>query len=154
MAVGAVNVAAQAGLVGPAVAKLGERGALRVGLLAGIVGFAFYALAPNTVLFGVGVVVFGVAALINPGLQGLMSRRVGPSEQGQLQGANSAIMGLTSIFGPQIFTGVFAWSVATHSLPGLAVLVAAALMGLAFCFTVGVAQAPESEPASAESASV
>lgn len=142
MAVGAVNVVAQAGLVGPAVKKLGELGALRVGLVAGVIGFLLYALAPSAIGFGFGVVVFGVAALINPGLQGLMTRRVGPSEQGQLQGANSAIMGLTSIVGPQIFTGVFAWSVSTGSLAGLAVLVAAGLMLLALLLT---ASTPEDD---------
>ncbi len=144
MAVGGVNVVAQLALIGPAVAKLGERGALRLGLVAGILGFSIYALAPTAQVFWVGVVVFGFASLIPPGLQGLMTRRVGPSEQGQLQGANSAIMGLTAIVGPQIFTGVFAWSVSgglSLGFPGLAIFVAAGLMVLAFVLASGTSDA-------------
>ena len=35
-----------------------------------------------------------------PGLQGLMTRRVGPQEQGQLQGANQSLQGIAAIIGP------------------------------------------------------
>jgi DHA1 family tetracycline resistance protein-like MFS transporter len=40
-----------------------------------------------------------------------MSRRVEPSEQGQLQGALTALRGLTGLVGPVLFTGVFARAV-------------------------------------------
>ena len=43
---------------------------------------------------------------------GLMSRLVGASEQGQLQGANSSIMALAGLFGPGLFTQTFARSIA------------------------------------------
>ena len=152
MAVGVVNVITQGFFVGPAVKRLGERGALLLGLLGAAAGFALYAVAPTPPFFSFGIVVFGVAALINPGMQGLMTRRVAPSEQGQLQGANSAIMGLTSIVGPQIFTGVLAWTVAQSGAfrwPGLAVLIASIMMLLAFVLAVRVTRpgvdAPPSE---------
>ncbi len=37
-----------------------------------------------------------------------MSRHVGASEQGQLQGANASLMGIASLIGPAIFTQSFA----------------------------------------------
>ena len=38
----------------------------------------------------------------------LMSRLVGASEQGQLQGANASVTGIANLFGPALFTQTFA----------------------------------------------
>ena len=38
----------------------------------------------------------------------LMTRRVAPTEQGQLQGANSSLMGIASMIGPALFTLIYA----------------------------------------------
>ena len=108
-----------------------ERGALRLGLAAGALGFAIYALAPTATLYWVGLPFFALSGFIQPGVQGLMTRRVGPSEQGRLQGASSSIQGVTGLIGPGLFTSVFAWSVDGRDgghMPGIAVLVAAALL--------------------------
>jgi DHA1 family tetracycline resistance protein-like MFS transporter len=62
---------------------------------------------------------------------GLMSRLVGPSEQGQLQGANSSLMALAGLFGPGLFTQAFAGAIApdtTWQLPGAPFLLAAAML--------------------------
>ena len=59
---------------------------------------------------------------MQPGLQGLMTRRVGPQQQGQLQGANQGLQGVASVAGPMIFGLTFAWAVrhdATLHAPGL-----------------------------------
>ena len=64
------------------------------------------------------------------GLMGLMTQRVGPSEQGRLQGANQSLQGIASIIGPPLFGLTFAWALrhdSTLHLPGLPVLIAAAL---------------------------
>ena len=151
MAVGAASAVVQFGLVRPAVKRLGERGALFVGLLAGIAGFAIYGLAWSWQVFALGIPVFALAALIGPAVQSLMSRRVQPSEQGQLQGANSAFMGIASIVAPLIFTQLFAWSIATQDqlgVPGVPMLVAAGLLAVALLLSLGVAR-PAREPAAA-----
>jgi DHA1 family tetracycline resistance protein-like MFS transporter len=71
-----------------------------------------------------------LSGLLAPGLQGLMTRRVGPAEQGQLQGANQSLAGLASVVGPSVFGLTFAWSVRHASLhiPGLAMEFAAVVM--------------------------
>lgn len=72
--------------------------------------------------------------LLGPAAQGLMTRHVGPSEQGQLQGANSSLMGITGLIGPGLFTLTFASFIGTHRdwhLPGAAFLLAALLMTIA-----------------------
>ncbi len=71
-------------LVGPLVKRLGERNALRLGLLAGALGFAVYGFAPNTTVYWLGLPVFALTGFIQPGLQGLMTRKVGATEQGGL----------------------------------------------------------------------
>jgi DHA1 family tetracycline resistance protein-like MFS transporter len=48
-----------------------------------------------------------------------MSRRVSASEQGQLQGANASIMGIANLFGPGLFTQIFALAIAgERGVPG------------------------------------
>jgi len=134
MASGISSIIVQALVVGRVVKAVGERGALLIGLFSGFAGFMVYALAPSGFLYLCGLPVFALSGLIMPGLQGLMTRRVAPNEQGQLQGANSALMGVSSIIGPTLFLLPFAFAVrhdASLHLPGLPVLIAAGLMLLA-----------------------
>jgi DHA1 family tetracycline resistance protein-like MFS transporter len=61
--------------------------------------------------------------------QEMMSRLVSPSEQGQLQGANSSSRSLAALLAPSLFTGIFAWALGW--LPGAPFLLAAALLAAA-----------------------
>lgn len=153
MASGISGVIIQGLVVGPAVRKLGERGALMVGLFSGFAGFTIYALAPTGLLYLCGLPIFAFSGLIQPGLQGLMTRRVASNEQGQLQGANAALMGIASMIGPSLFLLPFAFAVrhdATLHLPGLPVLIAASLMLLATLLAwVKARPAPVLEPQAA-----
>jgi MFS transporter, DHA1 family, tetracycline resistance protein len=72
--------------------------------------------------------------LANPSALGLMSRRIGPSEQGRLQGANSSIMGIANMVGPALFTQTFAVAIGAGSgwhLPGAPFVLAAGLLAVA-----------------------
>ncbi len=78
---------------------------------------------------------------MQPGLQGLMTRRVGPQEQGQLQGANQSLQGIASTIGPMVFGTLFAWAVrhdATLHAPGLPIFLAGGLLVVAFLFGLRV----------------
>ena len=60
-----------------------------------------------------------------------MSRRVSANEQGALQGANASLMGVGNLFGPSLFTQVFAFFIASEApwqLPGAGFLLAALLV--------------------------
>jgi MFS transporter, DHA1 family, tetracycline resistance protein len=77
--------------------------------------------------------------------QGMMTRLLGPSEQGQLQGANSSIIGLTGLIGPGLFTLTFARFIDTRgewSLPGAPFLLAALLMAVALLLAWQVTRRP------------
>lgn len=130
-------------LVGPVVKRIGEKGALLVGAMFGFLGFAIYGAAPTGMLYLIGTPVFALMGFLMPGLMGLMSRRVQPQEQGQLQGANQSLQGIASILGPVLFGLTFAWSVRHDAVlhqPGLGIFVAAGLMLLAF--VIGLSAAP------------
>ena len=128
--VGFCSMIVQGGLVRPVVARLGERAAMAIGLLAGAAGFAIYGWATTAWVFWIGVPVMSVWGLAGPSIQGLMTRRVSASEQGQLQGANASIMGIAGMFGPALFTSIFAACVAHPAwrLPGAPYLVASAVL--------------------------
>jgi len=134
--VGASAVVVQGGLVKPLVRILGERRALAFGLLCGAAGFAIYGLASTGAWFWLGVPVMALWGMAGPAAQGIMTRLVDHTEQGQLQGALSSIMGIASCFGPGLFTETFADAIGPHAdwnLPGAPFFLAAMLVaGAAF----------------------
>ena len=110
----------QGTLVKPIAARFGERQALLTGLLCGAVGFAIYGLAPTGTIYYLGIPIMAFWGLAGPSAQALMTRRVGPSEQGQLQGAIASLMGIAGLIGPVLFTETFAlfigpWRRLAHS---------------------------------------
>src|SRR5262245_2064932 len=117
---GLASMIVQAGLVGPVVAWVGERRALLVGLLFGTAGMAVFGLATNGIVFCIGIPVMSLWGFAGPATQGLMTRRVSPSEQGQLQGANNSIMGIANLIGPSIFSLTFAYAIHSGRGPDLA----------------------------------
>jgi len=117
--------------VGPSVRKLGERRVLLAGLLFGAFGFFIQAIAPTGALFLIAIPFIALYGLASPALQALMSRRVGASEQGQLQGAVQSLGGLGGLLAPFVFTQAFAAFVAPDSpfvLPGIPWLLATAVL--------------------------
>jgi DHA1 family tetracycline resistance protein-like MFS transporter len=143
MASGAAMIAVQMFLVSPVVKRIGERGAVLLGAALGVSGFLLYGLAWSQWIYLMGIPVFAGIGLMQPGLQGLMTRRVGPSHQGQLQGANQSLQGIASIIGPPLFGLTFAWSIrheASLHLPGLAILISAGLLTVALTISLRVAR--------------
>jgi MFS transporter, DHA1 family, tetracycline resistance protein len=132
--VGVCAIVVQGGLMKPAIAKFGERRLLVLGLVFGTLGFVGYGLAPNGVLFLAAIPVMSLWGLAGPAAQALMTRHVSPSEQGQLQGANSCLMSISGIVGPLLFTQVFAVFISSRRdwhLPGAPFLLAGAMLLLA-----------------------
>ncbi len=133
--VGIWGIFVQGMLVRPVVHKFGERKSMLAGLLFGAIGFALYGLAPSSNIFWIAVPVGGLMALFGPSAQNLMSKRVQPSEQGQLQGANSSLMGLTGVLGPFLFAYTFARFISMDmklNLPGAPFILASLLLVAAF----------------------
>ena len=113
--VGVCSAVVQAGLVGVVVEKIGERATLIVGLFCGALGFAIYGFAPTGRWFCLGIPVMALWGLSGPSAQTLMTRRIGPSEQGQLQGASASIAAIAGIVAPGIFAKAFSVAIEPHS---------------------------------------
>jgi len=144
IATGVAGVIVQTMLIGPVVKRIGERNAVLLGAFSGMLGFTWYGWAPTGPLYLAAVPIFAFIGFMMPGLQGLMTRRVAPNQQGQLQGANQSLQGVAAIVGPLIFGEVFAWSIRHQDfhVPGLAIYLAAGLLGLAFLLAFATAREP------------
>jgi DHA1 family tetracycline resistance protein-like MFS transporter len=141
VATGLTQILVQTLVVGRVVKAVGERGALL--LVSATRAFITYALAPTPAWFFMGVPLGALAALIMPGLQSLMSRRVAANEQGRLQGVNSAFLGLTAIFGPMLYLSMLAFAVhhdARLHQPGIPIMIAALFCAAALGLAVAVAK--------------
>jgi DHA1 family tetracycline resistance protein-like MFS transporter len=133
-AVGAASAAVQGGLVGLLVRRFGERRVLLAGLLSGAAGFLIYGWAPTGALFLAGIPIVAMWGLAGPSAQGLLTRHVGPSAQGELQGAMGSLQGIATMIGPTMFASVFAFAIhdeGAFHFPGAAFWLAAALLALA-----------------------
>lgn len=129
--VGICSAIVQGLLVGPAVRRFGERRALLGGLACGALGFLGYGLAPTGAAFLLAVPVGALWGIASPAAQGLMTRHVGPSEQGGLQGATGSVMGIANMIGPGLFAATFAYFIGAGTrwqAPGAAFILAAALL--------------------------
>jgi DHA1 family tetracycline resistance protein-like MFS transporter len=87
--------------------KIGEVNSVYLGLLGGALAFAGYAFAPNTITMFVFVGAYAVFGFAGPALNAIMSKLVGPKEQGELQGALACVGSLTSVAAPIVLTQIF-----------------------------------------------
>jgi len=132
-AVGICSAIVQGALVGVAVRRLGERRVLLTGLSCGAIGFFAYGLAPTGALFLAAVPVVALWGLATPAAQGLMTRHIGPTEQGALQGATGSVMGIATMIGPWLFAATFAYFIGEGTrwhVPGASFMLAALLLAL------------------------
>jgi DHA1 family tetracycline resistance protein-like MFS transporter len=126
--VGVCSMIVQGGLIGPITKALGERWALLLGTVCGIFAFVIFGLAPTGWVLFLGSPVMALWGLAGPACQSLMTRQVGPTEQGRLQGANNSLNGIANLVAPTVFTSIFAqfigpWTDA--ALPGAPFLLSA-----------------------------
>jgi DHA1 family tetracycline resistance protein-like MFS transporter len=129
--VGICSAIVQGALIGHAVRRFGERRVLLTGLCCGAIGFLGYGLAPTGALFLAAAPVVALWGLASPAAQGLMTRHIGATEQGALQGANGSIMGIATMIGPSLFAGTFAYFIGEGvrwQVPGAAFMLAAGLL--------------------------
>ena len=105
--VGLCSALVQGALIRAVIPRLGERRALLVGLLLNIGGFVGFAFAARGWMIYAIIVPFSLGGISGPAVQALLSREIGPDEQGELQGALASLNSLTSIAGALIGTRLF-----------------------------------------------
>ena len=128
--VGITSSIAQAVVIAPFVKRFGERASLFWGIAFGALGLVGCGLAPSGWWFFLSIVPLCLWGLAPAAGQAMMTRRVTPQEQGELQGAIGSIRGLATLFGPAIFTTAFAIGFG-HGVPGAAWYLGALLLAAA-----------------------
>lgn len=116
------------------VKKIGERKAVFIGLFGGAISFAGYAFASSGWMIYAFMLPFALVSMAMPAINAIMSRIVGPKEQGELQGALSSLGGLTSVAAPLLLGNMFAYFSSRSApvyFPGAAFLMAALCLVLA-----------------------
>ncbi len=130
-AVGVLSVIVNAVLIGWLVKRVGERRAILFGLSCGVIGFLIYGFAGSGWVFLAGLPISALWAIAAPSTQALITQQVGPEVQGRIQGALSSLVSLAGIVAPALFAGSFGYFIGPHApvhLPGIAFLIAAALL--------------------------
>ena len=107
--VGLLVAAVQGGLIRVTIPWLGEKNSVYAGLSFWLVGMVLFAFASQGWMMFVFLVPYCLGGIGGPAMQGIMSNQVPDNEQGQLQGALSSLMGITSFVGPLIMNNLFAY---------------------------------------------
>ena len=89
--------------------KIGQEKSIYWGLLLYTIGFVLFAFASHTWMMFAFTAVYCLGGIAGPAIQGIIATHVPANEQGELQGALTSLMSATSIVGPLIMTGVFAY---------------------------------------------
>jgi DHA1 family tetracycline resistance protein-like MFS transporter len=105
---GLLLVAVQGGLTGKFIAKYGPVRTATLGLFAAIPAFTILAFASSGPVLYLGVIIGAFGGLTFPALQSLMSERVDPDSQGELQGAIASTISIAALTGPLVMPPVFA----------------------------------------------
>lgn len=137
--------------------RFGQRNIVIAGAISGVSGYLIYAFAGAGWMMYVGITVAALQGLVFPCLQGMMSAGVAPSEQGELQGSVSSLQALSSIMGPPVMTGSFAYFSGTGApvyFPGAPFILAVifsvlALVSFFRAVSMGAGQAVTAAPAAA-----
>ncbi len=128
--VGIMIAIVQGGLIRVIIPKLGQKRSIYFGLILYATGFILFAFATKSWMMFAFVVPFSLGGICGPALQGVMSGQVPQNEQGELQGALTSLISVTSIFGPLMMTNLFAYFTSKNSpiyFPGAPFLTGALL---------------------------
>jgi DHA1 family tetracycline resistance protein-like MFS transporter len=128
--VGIMTLIVMGGLTGWLVPKIGERRAIVIGFGVMTAGFVLYALVPYGWMLYPAIAIGSLGSIANPAMSSVMSRQVGPSSQGELQGALASIASIAAVLSPIFMTQLFshfAGREASIYLPGAPFLVAGVL---------------------------
>ena len=129
--VGVLVAGVQGGLIRYINPRLGNEKSVYTGLLLYASGLLLFSFASQSWMMFVFLIPYCLGGIAGPAIQSIMSSSVPANGQGELQGALTGLISLTSIAGPPIMTGLFAYytkpSAPIH-FSGVAFLLAAILM--------------------------
>ncbi|MFY0688715.1 MAG: TCR/Tet family MFS transporter [Cyclobacteriaceae bacterium] len=137
--VGFMIALVQAGGIRAAMKWFGQTKSVYIGLSFTILGMLLIAMAQEGWMIYAIMIPYAMGGLAGPALQGIMTSQVSADEQGELQGGLTSVMSVTSIVGPPLMTGIFAYFTnPTHEvyLPGAPFYVGSFLCLIALLFAI------------------
>lgn len=129
--VGVLVGAVQGGLTRVVVPKLGNEKSIYLGLSLYTIGLLLFAFATQSWMMFAFLVPYCLGGICGPSLQSVISVHVQPSQQGELQGALTSLMSVTTAIGPLIMNNTFAYFTTPNApfhLPGIHFLIGALCM--------------------------
>ena len=129
--VGVLVGAVQAGLTRVINPKIGDEKSIYLGLSLYTIGLVLFAVATQTWMMFAFLVPYCLGCICGPSLQSVIAAHVPSNQQGELQGALTSLMSLTTIIGPLIMNSTFTYftsNKAPFHLPGVHFLIGAACM--------------------------
>ncbi|SFD15173.1 MFS transporter, DHA1 family, tetracycline resistance protein [Chitinophaga sp. CF118] len=139
--VGVLVGAVQAGLTRVINPKIGNEKSIYLGLSLYTLGLILFAFATQGWMMFAFLIPYCLGGLCGPSLQSVISGHVPANQQGELQGALTSLMSLTTIIGPLIMNGTFAYFTtdgAPFYFPGIHFLIGAVCMLFSIVITYKV----------------
>jgi DHA1 family tetracycline resistance protein-like MFS transporter len=140
-AVGVLISAVQGGLIRIIIPAWGQKRSLYIGLALYSVGLTLFSFASEGWMMYVFLIPYCLGGIAGPALQGIISSQVPASEQGELQGALTGLVSVTSIIGPLLMTQLFSFFTAPSNaiyFPGAPMLMGALLTMLSLVLAMKV----------------
>jgi DHA1 family tetracycline resistance protein-like MFS transporter len=107
--VGVLVSLVQGGLIRIVIPKIGQVKSIYAGLAFYASGLLLFAFASSSWMMYAFLIPYCLGGLAGPALQGYISNHVPANEQGELQGALTSLISVTSIIGPVLMNGLFAY---------------------------------------------
>ncbi|HLI92358.1 MAG TPA: TCR/Tet family MFS transporter [Puia sp.] len=129
--VGVLIGGVQGGLTRVVNPRLGNEKSIYVGLLLYTFGLVLFAFASQTWMMFAFLVPYCLGGICGPSLQAVISGHVDPNHQGELQGALTSLMSVTTVIGPLIMNGSFTYFTSDKApfyFPGIHFVIGAACM--------------------------
>ncbi len=139
--VGVLVGAVQAGLTRVVNPRIGNEKSIYLGLSLYTLGLVLFAFATQGWMMFAFLVPYCLGGICGPSLQSVISGHVPGNQQGELQGALTSLMSLTTIIGPLIMNGAFAFFTtdkAPFYFPGIHFLIGSVCMMLSIIITYKV----------------
>lgn len=115
----------QAGLTRVVNPRLGNKRSIYLGLFLYTVGLVLFAFATEGWMMFAFLIPYCLGGIAGPSLQATLSQHVSPKQQGELQGALTSLMSLTTIIGPLMMNNLFTFFTskrAPFQFPGVSFL--------------------------------
>ena len=130
-AVGLLVATVQGGLIRVINPKIGNEKSVYFGLGLYALGLLLFSFASESWMMFVFLIPYCLGGIAGPALQSIISGHVPSNEQGELQGALTSLISVTSIVGPLLMTNSFAFFTGPHQpfyFPGIAFFIGAIFM--------------------------